>query len=308
MTSETKSGKPHIQPIVFHHTVTGASHTKAGKPCQDYSFSGFNPDEYIDRDKQYAIAIVADGHGSNDYFRSDRGSRMACDAAKEAVRMFMRDRDGGLNTPDGIELLLKTPDAYMNNLKKSIITLWHDALAEDYLKEPFTQEELTSMSDKNRDKYNEAKDQRYVKAYGTTLIVVVVHPRFWFGLHIGDGKCVACYPDSIMTQPIPWDDRCFLNVTTSLCDDDAFESFRHTFRTNDFPDAVYIATDGLDDSFGTDERLYDFYKQLTKSFAEKGKDATLEELEVFLPHLTETGSGDDISIAGVVKTINDILE
>jgi len=302
------SGKPHLQlqPIVFHHTAIGASHIKANRPCQDYSFSGFNPDEYIDRSKQYAIATVADGHGSSDYFRSDRGSRMACDAAKEAVRLLMRDGYGGLNTRKGLELLLENPDDYMDKLKKSIITLWREAVAEDYSKEPFTPEELNAMSDKSRNRYNEAKDERYVKAYGTTLIVVVVHPRFWFGLHIGDGKCVACYPDSIITQPIPWDDRCFLNVTTSLCDDDAFESFRHAFRANDFPDAVYIATDGLDDSFGTDERLNDFYKQLTESFAVKGKDATIDELKVFLPHLTETGSNDDISIAGIVKTINDI--
>jgi serine/threonine protein phosphatase PrpC len=293
------SGKQPETPFVFNHTVVGVSHVKAGKPCQDYSLSEFNPEKFINPQKQYAIAVVADGHGSSDYFRSDRGSRMACEAAKESVRMLMQDSKQGLNTNDGINHLLENPDKYMDGLKKSIITLWRNAVAEDYTKEPFTQEELNSMSDKKRYRFSENEEQRYVDAYGTTLIVIVKHPRFWFGLHIGDGKCVACYPDSVTNQPIPWDSRCFLNITTSLCDENALEYFRHSFHEDDFPDAIYIATDGVDDSFGTDEHLYDFYQKLTKSFAEKGAEKTVLELKTFLPQLTEKGSGDDISIAGI---------
>lgn len=287
--------------LVFNHTVVGSSHTKADKPCQDYSFAEFNPDEFSKIKKKYAIAVVADGHGSSDYFRSDRGSQMACVAAKESVRLLMQDNNQGLNTNKGISDLLENPDEYMDRLKKSIITLWRNAVAEDYAKESFSQKELDTMSVKKRIKFLENQDQRYVDAYGTTLIVIVKHTRFWFGLHIGDGKCVACYPDFNIIQPIPWDERNFLNITTSLCNEDALVGFRHTFFKDNFPDALYIATDGVDDSFGTDENLYDFYRKLTESFIEKGKEGTMKELNMFLPQLSEKGSGDDISIAGILK-------
>lgn len=288
-------------PFAFNQTVIGASHVKNEKVCQDFSFSAFNPENFKKNQKQYAIAIVADGHGSCDYFRSDRGSHMACEAARESVRLLMQDSEKGINNNKGIRLLLANPDYYMGKLKKTIITLWRDKVAKDFADNPFTEDEMKSMSGKGCAKYKENPDHRYVNAYGTTLILIVRHSRFWFGLQIGDGKCVACYPNNEFLQPIPWDDRCFLNVTTSLCDEDAFDRFRHSFHTDAFPEAIYIATDGVDDSFGTDERLHGFYEKLTCSFIEKGKEQTLSELETFLPELSQKGSGDDISIAGIVN-------
>lgn len=295
------NGKKTDKPFTFNRTVIGASHIKHKKPCQDFSFSAFNPENFKKSKKQYAIAIVADGHGSSDYFRSDRGSRMACEVARESVRLLMQDSENGINNNRGSKLLLDNPDYYMGKLKKTIITLWRDMVAKDFADNPFTDEEMNSMSDKGRAKYEENPHLRYVNAYGTTLILVLKHSLFWFGLQIGDGKCVACYPKAEFVQPIPWDDKCFLNVTTSLCDEDAFERFRHSFHTDTFPDAIYIATDGVDDSFGTDERLNGFYEKLTLSFMEKGTEKTVQELEYFLPQLSEKGSGDDISIAGIVN-------
>lgn len=292
-----------IKPFVFFRTEIGASHGKSGKPCQDYSWAEFNPENFKNFQQQYAIAIVADGHGSADYFRSDRGSRFACDAARKSVQLLMQDNKSGINHKKGIKLLLENSDFYIQKLKASIITRWRDLVADDFLKEPFTEEEEQGMSDRGRKKLEQDGDN-YVRAYGTTLLLIVKHSRFWFGLHIGDGKCVAYYQDAKAEQPIPWDDRCFLNVTTSLCDEDAIGSFRHCFRTDAFPDALYIATDGVDDSFGTDERLYDFYGKLTQSFIDKGTDKTLKELTDFLPELSKNGSGDDISIAGIVNDIN----
>ena len=53
----------------FHVIERGYSHILTDKPCQDYAASHYT--------KDYAIGIVADGHGSKRYFRSERGSKFA---------------------------------------------------------------------------------------------------------------------------------------------------------------------------------------------------------------------------------------
>ena len=52
-----------------HSTVIGDSHIRKGIVCQDSSGT-------VVTDK-FAIAVVADGHGSAKHFRSDVGSRIA---------------------------------------------------------------------------------------------------------------------------------------------------------------------------------------------------------------------------------------
>lgn len=56
------------------HSCQGESHKSSGKPCQDASFA-------VNREA-YAMAIVSDGHGGPRYFRSDKGSAFAVEAAK----------------------------------------------------------------------------------------------------------------------------------------------------------------------------------------------------------------------------------
>ena len=51
----------------FAITVTGGSHTRHGKVCQDAGFKADSPG--------LSVAVVADGHGDDNCFRSDRGAR-----------------------------------------------------------------------------------------------------------------------------------------------------------------------------------------------------------------------------------------
>ena len=57
-----------------HSTVIGDSHIRKGIVCQDSSGT-------VVTDK-FAIAVVADGHGSAKHFRSDVGSRIAVKITK----------------------------------------------------------------------------------------------------------------------------------------------------------------------------------------------------------------------------------
>jgi serine/threonine protein phosphatase PrpC len=275
----------------FNLTEIGASHIKEAKVCQDDSLSF--------EEKGYAVAIVCDGHGSNKYFRSDRGSSMAAEVTMSAIQELMKSRT--IKNEQGsklIDALFANPDKFMQQLAANIIYRWREHIAEDYQREPFSETELALLSPKEL--AASQKEDGWVSAYGTTLIAAVRANNFWFGLHIGDGKCVTVNTDGTTTQPIPWDEKCFLNVTTSLSDAQALSSFRSVFSTKNLPSAIFVGTDGVDDTFGNDEALESFYKTVVQLFNEKDFAEAQAELKTYLPKLSEKGSRDDVSIAGIL--------
>ena len=269
----------------FGMTVIGASHIKSGTVCQDFSLSCELPDR--------RISVVCDGHGGADYFRSDRGSRFAAEAFTECMK-----------DPDVISVLSaaapqKQQSGRIEQLIKSIIARWNELVERDIKEQSFGEDELSDVSEKARKRYETG--QRLQSAYGTTLIGVMLAENFWLGLQIGDGKCVAVSKDGEFTQPIPWDEQCFLNVTTSICDENAAKEFRFCFERT-LPAAVFIGSDGIDDCFGRDERLYDFYRLTLRSFAQTNDQTAVSQLKDYLPTLSEKGSGDDMSVGIIVNT------
>ncbi len=285
-----------IELLAFCSSHQGESHKRTGKVCQDAAFARFKE---IDR---YAVAIVSDGHGGDNYFRSDRGSRLAVEATQEAVGEFMNNFLKASSLKKLSESKFHAPDDLMRQLETAILYRWRTKIQEDYVRQPFTAEELACFSAEMRKRYESSPNDYFVKAYGATLIAVVVYPeQFWFGLHIGDGKCVAQKADGICYQPIPWDDKCFLNVTTSLCDEKPLENFRHCFHTEDFPAAIFVGTDGVDDCFANDTDLYGFYQEVVRTFREKKYKKACREIDEFLPLMSARGSGDDISVSGIIN-------
>lgn len=269
----------------FHLTVIGASHIKNGMVCQDCSQSC--------EKTECRLVVVCDGHGGADYFRSDRGSKLAAVAFMDCME-----------NPDLIAALSaaateKQRQSRMEQLIKSIIARWNSLVEQDMRQYPFDEDELSGVSEKARRRYEAG--ERLQAAYGTTLIGAVLADDFWLGLQIGDGKCVAVSETGEFTQPIPWDEECFLNVTTSLCDENAAKEFRFCFSRT-LPAAVFIGSDGIDDCFAGDERLYDFYRVTLKSFAETDEETAIAQLNEYLPTLSEKGSGDDMSVGILVNT------
>lgn len=265
----------------FNRTVQGASHLKSNKCCEDASASCM--------DDGIAIAVVCDGHGGADYVRSAEGSRFACEIAEKNIRRFCVQ----INP----EELAQHSNQLLETLEASIIAEWNDAVKRHTEEHPFTEDELGGVSEKSKERY--LHGERIEKAYGTTVIAVAVTETYWFGLHIGDGKCVAVSPDGRFVQPIPWDPQCFLNVTTSICDRDAIRSFRH-FYSKKLPVAVFCASDGVDDSFRGTEPMNRFYRSLLYVFSTSSYDDAVTELTEYLPIMSARGSGDDISIAAIL--------
>jgi hypothetical protein len=315
---------------IFSGSAVGANHKKPPeKPCQDYSLSLF------DRQSGACIIVAADGHGSENCFRSQKGSKIAAERAASALGQLARAIEGD-RVGEGIRekappLPAKNFPPLAQSAMRNIIASWHEEVRKDHTAAPFTEAELAGVSKKYHELFVEKKEKLY-RAYGTTLIACAVTEDYFFGVHIGDGKCLAYYRDGSFDFPIPWDERCFLNETTSVCDEDAAEGARFFYQTagGDFirgkcldvkeaeagktdkglPAMVFVNSDGVDDSYPAGEMemyLGGFYRTVALNFINamkadpvKGFDKGAKELKDYLSRFSERGSGDDISIAGVI--------
>jgi len=267
--------------IVFNFSVLGASHIEANMVCQDFSAS-------LD-DGKIRAALVADGHGGKNYIRSDTGSELVVKAALSCITQFVND----INP----EELQKNPDEKLKHLCGSIIYHWNEAIQKHYAENPLTPEELGILDDKYRGLY--LKDSRIEKAYGTTLIAAAITDRYWFGLQIGDGTCVVKSYEGNFFEPIPPDERCFLNQTPSISSSDALDSF-HFYFSQELPAAVFIASDGVDDCYANRDLLNNFYDVVLKAIFLEGNEKGLKKLEDYLPVMSKNSSKDDMSVAGII--------
>ena len=269
----------------FAFSAQGYNHIKTNKVCQDSS--GHYSDESM------AIIAVADGHGSDNYPRTDKGSKYAVEATISAIKEFV-------NTVEQSALdIFEDSESYMEQLSKSILASWHAAVDSDLEKNPFSEEELAKVNDKYKKRY--LSGEKTEKAYGTTLIAACQTKNYWFGLQIGDGKCICVTKDGSMLEPIPWDDDCQANITTSICDSEAIDEFRFCLL-KDAPVATFMGTDGIDDSYANDEEMYVLYRSILAIFAEHGQEVGEKEINDFLPGLSRKGSGDDVSIGGLISS------
>ena len=70
---------------------------------------------------------------------------------------------------------------------------------------------------------------------------------------------------------------------------------------DDTPAAIWISTDGLDNSYPVPEELDEFYANLSLAALDENCDLVRQELEKFLPILTQRCSQDDISVAAMMN-------
>ena len=305
---------------IFHY-CQGDSHKSLDKPCQDFAYAESNPD--------LSMAIVSDGHGGEPYFRSQIGSRVAANVTKDTIIEFLGDLKDSVYKKDQPLFIGKHFTDYICEsqnesivtpehnallwLFSSIINKWNEQISLHALKHDLTEWELNHVEQQYLDEFiakRQDPDATYEKTYGCTLMAYVQTKDFWFAFHIGDGKFVA-FDESdgklSCSQPIPWDERCFLNKTTSLCDSNAIDRFRYCYQGDGhFPLAVFLGSDGLDDSYGDGKYLYSFYIEIFKLLMRKGEIKTLKTLMHDLPVISKMGSKDDMSVASIYDDKNPI--
>lgn len=288
----------------FSNSIKGSSHIANGKPMQDWSEHSYIPKCNAD------IILVSDGHGSDKHFRSDRGAKFAVEAAKESIEEFLggftptleenslvrrgiqgvKDTQSEDYTPKDIN------EREFRQLFENIKFRWCEKVVSDWKNDPPTEEELLKANTYGKPiDLSYYKNGKELKAYGCTLIAAVRTPTYWMAFQLGDGKCIAFKDDGSWYEPIPWDSHCFLTTTTSLCQEGS-ESFRYCYGSTSCP-ALFIGSDGMDDSYMPLEKLAEFYSVAIRVAADRGMEYAGEQLSQMMPHISEEGSHDDVSIA-----------
>lgn len=252
----------------FAVSVRGASHEDSGTPCQDSA-------RVLITDK-LAVAAVSDGHGSEKHFRSASGSEIAARVALRSVTDFC-ERNGSLGA-----VFLHDPREAARRIAGNIICGWNDEIAAHMRFSPLTPNERAIF-----EKYGGLQPE---VMYGATLILAAADKDGVFGLQIGDGT-FTLETVSGAEFPMPEDERLVGNLTTSLCDCDAINSFRSFWREGKMV-SVTLSSDGLINSFLSSADLLNF----------AGRTARLSQqdipaLSVHLRERSVEGSRDDISVA-----------
>ena len=274
-------------------SIQGYSHLLINKECQDSSISW--------RGKKYSAVIISDGHGGEKYFRSAKGSQIACEIGKEVISSFMDSvRTNNRLYVDFVLKPSKRREELLSRLECSIIQRWNEAIASDIFNEPFEADVRFSLLS--------AEDKTYVtrtpaKAYGATFIAAVVAEKFFFVLKLGDGNVNVVKngkPEFFfgLSNELE-DDQLQFNLTTSLCSSNADKEFKHCFA-DDYSygiiEGLVLTTDGIINSYTSEQAYLDFIGNVFDGYKEETLEAAHAELAEFLPHLSEKGSGDDLTV------------
>ncbi|MGN0465517.1 MAG: protein phosphatase 2C domain-containing protein [Lachnospiraceae bacterium] len=307
--------------ITFHKSVMGYLHEQKQKPCQDCS-GDYNGEE---EGNPYYIAVIADGHGSSACPRSEIGSQEIVEIVLEDFKEFARtmlEEKGQTDSFFGIYeqfAILKYQRQMMKNLTDSIISKWKKAVRNHLNSNSLSEEEIEKSGEFYAEQYRRGEHLEHL--YGTTVIAALKLPDYLVLIQQGDGRCDVFYEDNTVDQPIPWDPRCHENITTSMCDVDVLQSIRSKviLLKEKSVIACYMGSDGVEDSYidsslDKDDKHYMegthmFYRDITcrlldcyeKLPSKEGCKTALEEaLRKWLPDFSKTGSGDDVSVSGIV--------
>ena len=308
--------------VSFAKSVQGESHKRRENqtenvdigrkfPCQDKSFA--QSTLTANDGTKFDFIIVCDGHGGAPYFRSELGADFAIEVLKDMlIRNMSRISELGSN---------KEYEKIKTQLALGITKRWREKISLHLSENPITEQEysfLEAEKPESVQKYKEGKDLFAV--YGCTLIAYFAIKSFWFALQIGDGDFSLSYDGKTFELPMPEDKNCFLNQTTSLCDVNAKDEFRCCYGEI-IPMAVFCSSDGVANSFKSETQLLKFYSSVFDLFndsdflqcqkltcknpsicdTECKKTLAINEIENYLPVLTKKGSGDDISLAGIIQ-------
>lgn len=264
----------------FSHSVKGASHEKNGLVCQDSSAHKVGG--------RYAVAVVADGHGSKKHFRSNIGSQAAVESVLEAIERFYAD-------PDAFEEFLpQNHKSIIKNIEKQVISIWNAKIMNHLKDNPVTREEKSKFTD---EEFEQINPESY---YGTTLVAAVAGADYTFGFQIGDGSLVAVFDDGETSMLMDYEESNPANITASMCNSNAASMFDDFYVKNKAPFALFVSTDGLYTSFGGEQDFLDYHTIVASQLSDIGAfEASIVKNMVKRSHF---GTEDDISLSCVYNT------
>ncbi len=261
----------------FNKTNVGFSHLKTGKPCQDFSVSY--------HDETRTIVAVCDGHGSDVYIRSDRGSKFACQAIIDAFKSVR-----------SLVLYGKPKEQVLNKIKMDILCRWNALVEQDLEQNHIGKKEIEMLSERDqfRLKNNPAK------AYGTTLNGAMILGKYLLCVSLGDGGIFGVKKGVVTPILEETSDETVANYTYSMCSEDAYYHIHVDFYNIRDYDGVFLCTDGIINPY---QNLPNFAKSFILPVYTELANGKRENVNDWIVRLGEkTGYGDDVSLAVMFRT------
>ncbi len=266
-------------------SVRGALHERLGRPNQD-AVRAYRAGDTL-------FLAVADGHGSTRSFRSERGAQLATDCALRVLRDFL--------WKNGPDLPLSSVRRQMERrLPHLLIREWQRAVRADLAGDPFTAFDFAAFPEKAPvlRRGEELPFSAYL-AYGATLIVAAITPRFIAYLQLGDGDILLVDAGGAVSRPWLRDHAFFSTETISLCSTEAASHFKVRVepRRAQAPALVLLATDGYSNCFSDDDGFFTVGADFLSYLHQGGTALVQEKLAHWLSESSRDGSGDDITVA-----------
>jgi hypothetical protein len=284
-TFSTPAGTWHV----ITATARGRSHEVRGMPSQDAVAHRPIPAA------RGLVVAVADGHGHHRHFRSATGSilavQTACHAAVDLATELGPVLDGGAGDRGAAMPSELTAEMIASRLPSAILRRWRAAVARDLRADPLGEGELDVL---------ESSGDGLEVAYGATLLVAVLAAGWLVCAQIGDGDIVTVGPDGAHGCPVPGDDSLDGLHTTSLCQQDALDSFRVGTRNLAAEPlrAVMLATDGYGNAQASDPWQPGFARDLAALAVTRDPAWLAWQVPGWaLRCASGDGSGDDTTIA-----------
>ncbi len=286
-------------------STVGANHSRLGLPNQDALALQTEALIAGGSNLTWAFVAVADGHGAERYFRSERGAvfgvNAAANALQEMVTLLPR------TIVDGVDLQ-NCRMLFKQQLPQLIVKKWIDYVEKDIASNPYNDQEALIVSSGQRSdirmQHNRPTPsspnrlEPRLRPYGAALGFAVVSDAYIAFASLGDIDVVTVTAEGSALRALAASNEVG-EATHSLCLPDAPSLFQAEFvalSPDNHPSMIFIGTDGFSKSFASES---DFLSTC-EAYAQNAKDEGHRSLDLgLLAWLEETtlhGSGDDVTV------------
>lgn len=263
--------------MIYGESVKGASHVRNGVICQD-SY------KVVELSNDITIISAADGHGSEACPYSKTGSVIAtnvfCSVMEELICNFESDLDA--------------MPTYLNREGEIKIAQTIDA----EWKRRVWKVHTNNKREKAVDESGSIDKNSVYRQYGTTLIGMLITPKFIFAFQLGDGDIL--YVDDTEVTPVIEGYKILGTETYSLSKQAAWKSAISMVRIKDInaekPYFYMLSTDGFANSFKSQEEFYKTCRDYYDIMETHGFETLSNNMKDWLVETSELGCGDDITV------------
>jgi len=268
----------------------GAAHVRSGLRNQDAL------EYWVSAQNDTIVLAVADGHGSELFFRSDVGSRLAVETAVKVLRDFSVRHSKRSERSSIVE-------SAQRELPAQLTGEWRKAVQAHAKSHPIGPGDWSNLSDEANDVRKQVeRDSTLV--YGSTVLAALVTNAYVLYLQLGDGDVLIVDEAGKTQRALGKDDRLIANQTFSLCQPDAADEvkIRVDADMSSPPVLILLSTDGYANSFVSDDDFLKIGSDYLHIIRSEGMDAAERDLARFLDETSANGSGDDVTLGLISRT------